>query len=248
MIPHFTGNVPFVDSKKMKEIDQVLTRDYNLHTGMRVENAGLNAAILVKSFFKKAKPAEVKILVVAGTGCNGACAMVAARRLKGWGFSVQILLAGPRSKQRKVTREQFQVLEKLNIPVVNDMAEADLVIDGIFGYGLEGDPKKPVARIIRQINESKIPVVSIDAPSGLDLSTGKPAEPTIKAKYTMALAVPKTGLFKMAASKHTGELYLADISIPSMILESSGIKTNGLSRAFHEGTVVKINKVVVFNS
>lgn len=64
----------------------------------------------------------------------------------------------------------------------------------------------------------------------------------------MTLGLAKLGLFKLVASKYIGELYLADISIPKDLLDQMGIQVNGLSKAFAENTVVKINKVVVFNS
>jgi NAD(P)H-hydrate epimerase len=248
MIPHFKGNVPFIDSLKMQEVDRALKETYGIDQTSLIENAGLNAALLARNMLADQTNGGQKVLVIAGNGNNGACALVAARRLMAWGFEVSLMLVGSKSKIKKETKSQLHFLEKVGVPVRKSVSEMDLIIDGIFGYGLQGEPDKSSAKIIREINDSGIPVLSIDAPSGLNLTTGKPANPTVKATATMTLALPKTGLFKMAASKHVGALYLADVSIPAMILESQGIRTNGLSKAFHESTLVKINKVVVFSS
>ena len=91
---------------------------------------------------------------------------------------------------------------------------SELVIDGIVGNSLRGAPRGRAAELIQWANDGNAPVLSLDAPSGLDTSTGIVFEPAIRAAATMTLALPKEGLRSAEAERIVGELYLADISVP----------------------------------
>lgn len=248
MIPHFKGNIPFVDIDQMQEVNRLMTEEYGISQQQMMENAGLNLAILAKEIFLDNQPEGKKILIAAGPGSNGGGAMVAARRLKIWGADVSLMLSATKGKFRKETIYQFSILQKLGIETTDKVPACDLIVDGMINYDFNnGNPDNKAAARIRMINDTETPVLSLDAPSGLDLSTGKPGDPTIKAHSTMTLALPKLGLFKLKASKFIGDLYLADISVPPDIFKTLGLQVNGLAKAFNEHTVVRINKVVVFN-
>jgi NAD(P)H-hydrate epimerase len=90
----------------------------------------------------------------------------------------------------------------------------DLIIDGVIGYSLRGAPRDGAARLITWANQAAAPVLALDVPSGLDGTTGAPADPTIEAAATMTLALPKRGLMAVGARPYVGELYLADIGVP----------------------------------
>lgn len=247
MIPHFKGNTPFIDLEKKKEVDKAMIDDYGFSLMQMMELAGLNLAILARNNFLKNKPSGKKVIVVAGPGGNGGGVMVAARHLHNWGADVSLVLSSKAGKFNKDTIYQFSILKKLNVEVVEKIDEGDLIIDGMIGYGLSGNPKGKIAELIKQINESGIPVLALDAPSGLDLSTGKPSEVCVKANSTVTLAIPKAGHFRMPASKYIGELFLADISVPLELYKAMGIETKELAKTFQEGSVVKINKLVIFS-
>ena len=100
-------------------------------------------------------------------------------------------------------------------------AGPDLWIDAGIGYSLRGDPRERPARIIEAMNRSTAPVLSLDAPSGLDTATGRIADPAVDATATMTLALPKTGL---RDAPTVGELHLADISVPPSVYERMGVR------------------------
>jgi NAD(P)H-hydrate epimerase len=247
MIPHFKGNTPFIDLEKKKEVDKAMIDDFGFTLIQVMELAGLNLAILARNNFLKNKPFGKKVIVVAGPGGNGGGVMVAARHLHNWGADVSLVLSSKAGKFNKDTIYQFAILKKLNIETAEKINKADLILDGMIGYGLSGDPKGKIAELIGQINASGIPVLALDAPTGLNLMTGKPSDPCVKAKSTMTLAIPKTGHFRMPATKFIGELFLADISVPMELYRKMGIETQDLEKAFQEGSVVKINKLVIFS-
>ncbi len=246
MIPHYKGNIPFITTEQMIEVDRIMMVDIGVSLAQMMENAGLNLAILARAAFLENKLKEKKVIVVAGLGGNGGGAMVAARRLFAWGADVSVLLTSSKGL-KKETKRQFEILQKMNIPVIDKIQSADLIIDGLIGYCISGDPKTKAAELIEQINASGIPVLSLDTPSGLDLTIGIPGKPTIKANATMTVGLPKLGLYKMKASKLIGDLYLADIGIPPQAYKSFDIDPSQLAEVFLQGTVVKINKVVVFS-
>jgi NAD(P)H-hydrate epimerase len=246
MIPHYKGNIPFIDTEQMKQVDRSMINNYGISLIQMMENAGHNLAMLAKTLFLKNEPSGKKVYVLAGSGGNGGGALVAARRLKNWGANVCVILTSPVSKLKKETMQQLSIIEKMKIPISDKIETGDLIIDGMIGYGVSGNLKGRVSELIEQVAGKNIPVLSLDTPSGLDLSTGKPGIPTIKANATMILALPKVGLFKASASKYIGDLYLADISVPLGTYKSLGIDTSSIEQVFKENTVVKINKVVVF--
>jgi len=247
MIPHYKGNIPFIDTEQMKQIDRSMINDYGISLIQMMENAGYNLAMLAKKVFLNNEPSGKKVYVLAGPGGNGGGALVAARRLKNLGTDVNVILASSLSKLRKETRQQLSIIEKMKIPVSDNVEDCDLIIDGMIGYGVNGNLNGKISKLIELVSGKNIPVLSLDTPTGLDLSTGKPGIPTIKANATMTLALPKIGLFKMSAKKYIGDLYLADISVPKETYKSLGIDTSSLEKVFKENSVVKINKVVVFS-
>jgi len=247
MIPHYKGNIPFITTDQMKQVDRILMEELKISLTQMMENAGLNLAILARDVFLKNDLKDKKMIIIAGSGGNGGGALVAARRLANWGADVSVLLSSAKANLKKETKHQFDIIQNMNIQVIDEIHDADLIIDGIIGYSISGNLKSMIADLIESVNGSGIPVLSLDAPSGLDLTTGIPGKPNVKANATMTVALPKLGLYKMKASKLIGDLYLADISVPPMVYNSLDIDPSLIADIFLQGTVVKINKMVVFS-
>src|SRR5262249_2414115 len=92
-------------------------------------------------------------------------------------------------------------------------APADLIIDALIGYSLRSDPAGAAAELITWANDQVTPVLALDTPSGLDLTTGVAGTPAVSATTTLTLALPKVGLLDAPS---VGALYLHDISVPSL--------------------------------
>ena len=91
----------------------------------------------------------------------------------------------------------------------------DLIVDALLGYSLSGAPRGRAADLIEWANATKALILSLDLPSGLDATTGDAPGAVIAPRWTMTLALPKTGLLP----QRTGELYLADIGIPQAVYQ-----------------------------
>lgn len=135
-----------------------------------MENAGRGLADLAQQLFG---PASVTVL--AGGGGNGGGGLVAARHLANRGISVTVTLARAEQLLAPVTLQQCDILGRMGVPIASEPAEADLVIDALIGYSLQGNPAGRAAELIEATNRQPAPTLALDTPSGLDVTTGLPA-------------------------------------------------------------------------
>jgi NAD(P)H-hydrate epimerase len=110
------------------------------------------------------------------------------------------------------------------------------VLDALIGYSQRGDPSGRAAELIDWANNQAAPVLALDTPSGLDITTGLAGSPCVAAEATLTLALPKVGLLDAPS---VGELYLADISVPAIVYQRMGITPSNL---FGEATVVRVEQ------
>ncbi len=219
MIPLYTGTIPYLSTEQMIEVDRAMIEDYKIDLIQMMENAGRNLAQLARVRFLNNDPTRKTVVVLAGTGGNGGGALVCARRLHNYGAKVQVVTTKPDHKFTPVPAHQLTILRRMKVPVVridaiSDVPTPDLVVDGIIGYSLKGAPHGAAAALIRWANTSGAPILALDAPSGVDPTTGTVFDPAIRAAATMTLALPKEGLRAEGVKAQVGELYLADISVP----------------------------------
>ena len=122
---------------------------------------------------------------------------------------------------------QADIIARMGVPIVSRPSTADLVIDALIGYSLRGDPSGTAAQLITWANDQAAPLLALDTPSGLDLTTGTAGAPAVRASATLTLALPKVGLLD---APNVGELYLADISVPPLVYQRMGIAAPPLFR------------------
>jgi NAD(P)H-hydrate epimerase len=206
-----------VTAEQMAAIDALAEEKYGVQLIQMMENAGRQLASFAVTMLG-GKVMGREILVLCGPGNNGGGGMVAARHLHNWGADAQVVLAGDPDRLKGVPAQQWRTITALGLVSRQDIpAMPSIIIDALLGYGGSGDPRPPVSTWIEWANNSSVRVLSLDLPSGLDASSGKPGTPCIRAEATLTLAAPKTGLLTDAAKDYVGELYLADIGIPPEI-------------------------------
>jgi NAD(P)H-hydrate epimerase len=220
--------VPEVTADQMRNVDRVMTEDYGVQLLQMMELVGRHLAVLVRTRFLHETLEGARIMVLTGTGGNGGGVLAAARRLSGWGARVRIVTAVDSESFRGAAGHQLETLRRLGVPSsswdrARSMRTPDLILDGVIGYGLRGQPRAGAAAMIGWVNGVSAPVVSLDVPSGLDATTGEPGDPTVLAAATLTLGLPKAGLGVSGAAAHVGELYLADIGIPPAAYEALGV-------------------------
>ncbi len=237
LISEWGDRIPALTTEQMREGDRAMIEDIGITLIQMMENAGRHLATLARE--KLGGNEGKRIVVLAGRGNNGGGGLVAARRLANWGAQVCVVLAAPPNDYQNVPALQLAILQKMGVKFFHSatLPPADVILDGLIGYGLRGAPKSVVADLIRAANASGTPILSLDAPSGLDTTTGEVFDPCIRADATLTLALPKVGLLKEKARAVVGELYVADISVPPQVYAKMGIVIPNL---FAEAEIVHI--------
>src|SRR5262249_52978267 len=166
---------------------------------------------------------EARVLVLAGSGGNGGGGICAARHLANRNAKVAVCLAEPATLQG-VPAFQRKILQstsatEISFDQITDQ-QPDLVLDALIGYGLNAAPKGRVAELIAWTTSYRAPVLSLDVPSGVDATSGQTPGAVVSPRWTLTLALPKTGLLP----RLTGELYLGDLGIPEQVYRRIGIK------------------------
>ena len=232
------AGVVYVTAVEMRRMDDVTIHEFHVDVLVLMENAGRATATLAKQMLRETTFGK-RVACLVGGGNNGGDGMVAARHLANWGAEVSVIVGATKDRMKDVPLGQLYVLEKMGIPILlgsYNLRDYDLLIDGLIGYGLEGNPRDKVAVMIRDANASGRPILALDLPSGMNATTGEAYDPCIRATATITLALPKTGFLSPGASPYIGRLYLADISIPQKVYQSFRLQKT----LFQADTIVKI--------
>jgi NAD(P)H-hydrate epimerase len=233
--------VPSVTVAQMREVDRIMVEDLGVSLLQMMENAGRALAELTRIHLSGVR--RRRVVVLAGRGGNGGGGMAAARRLAVWGADVRVVLAHPDKALGEAPAHQLASLRAMGVPVLGPadaaslVREADVVLDALLGYSLDGAPREPEAGMIRVAGMHDTAIIALDLPSGLDPDRGLPNDPTIRATRTLALALPKAGLLRPEAASSVGELWLADISVPASAYAGFGIDPGPL---FAESDLIRI--------
>ncbi|MBE9065366.1 NAD(P)H-hydrate dehydratase [Leptolyngbya cf. ectocarpi LEGE 11479] len=157
--------------------------------------------------------------VLVGPGHNGGDALVIARELYLQGYDVVIY--APFERCKPLTADHGRYCRSLGIPWYSSWAELEsvldrcaLVVDGLFGFGLSRPLTGEVAAAVTAINQSSVPVVSIDLPSGIHTDSGEPLGTAIRAQTTLCLGLWKRACLQEAAQPYLGAARLIDFDIP----------------------------------
>jgi len=211
---------------QVRAVDQWAINTLGIPGVVLMENAGRSCAELIKE--KLADISEPKICIFCGTGNNGGDGYVIARHLLNGGFKVTVVICGDRSKIKGDAKINLDILERLGRPIdrldLKDgdilgrvkafAAGADMLVDGLFGTGLNGQLSDEYIQLIESINSVNCPVLAVDIPSGLDCDTGEPLGAAIRADYTVTFVAVKKGFASAdAVSQYTGDIFIASIGV-----------------------------------
>lgn len=179
-----------------------------------MENAGKAIADAARQDFAAAGK---KVLVVCGTGNNGGDGFVAARLLAGEAHVTVLLARSPDQIATEEARTNFARLKNVRVIEGLDrsegaMADSDLIIDALLGIGATGELREPYATLIREMNASGKPILSVDVPSGLG------ATPAAKPTATVSMFDAKEGM----TPANSGTIRIADIGIPAQVARTIG--------------------------
>lgn len=227
----------------MNSIDKSTINDYGIPSLLLMENAAAAVAKEAESMLAGYRDGDITaaaggiITIVAGRGNNGGDAFAAARLLHSKGFDVRAFLAGEKAGIAGDAMTNMEILDRIGVKIIEikdsedisflniNMGESQLIIDGVFGTGLSRDVEGIAASVIKSMNLSGRPILSIDIPSGIDGANGSIRGVCIKADATVTFCMPKIGLVVNPGCEYAGRLKVADIGIPRCVIGAQDIKT-----------------------
>jgi NAD(P)H-hydrate epimerase len=223
--------VKILNAEQMRNIDRRATERFGVPSLVLMENA---AIAVVDAIFER-YPASDRVALLCGTGANGGDGFAVARHLENRGVVPVIVIVGDRTSIHGDAQTNLTICERLGIPIyeVRDASEvetalahaadADLIVDALFGTGLNRAPSGFHADVIRGLADLRLPVLAIDLPSGANASSHEPFEPCVQAEVTVTFAAPKVCHVFEPAALYCGEVIVADISIPEMAIEDEAV-------------------------
>jgi len=217
-----------LNAAQMREADRRTIDEIGIPSLVLMENAGRQVVAAMEAIHGDLLDSQVAVLC--GRGNNGGDGFVVARTLAQRGVSVSVFLIGQVSDVRGDARVNLDTLGRLGLTVVevadgqawelhvSEVRECGLIVDAIFGTGLNAPVSGLIESVIADINASSIPVVSIDLPSGLSADSSDPLGASIEAETTVTLAAPKLPLVLPPAEIRAGDIVIADIGIPADVI------------------------------
>ncbi|MBU0503511.1 MAG: NAD(P)H-hydrate epimerase [Candidatus Omnitrophota bacterium] len=215
-----------VTVSQMKKLDALAIKRYGIPALILMENAGRTAA--EEALKMLSKKGIRRVAVFCGYGNNGGDGLACARHLINKSIQVSIYLIGQKKKFSEESGINYQIVRKMkqklkiirSVSVLGkfkkEIRKCDLIIDGIFGIGIKGKLDSFYQGLFNLLNKSKIPILALDIPSGLDADTGMPLGDAVYASKTVTFGLMKNGLTKKEAQKFTGKIVIGDISLPQI--------------------------------
>lgn len=223
-------------AEQMQELDRKAVETYRIPGILLMENAGRGATEVILASFPDLR--EKKVAIIAGKGNNGGDGFVIARHLMNQGIPVKvILLTDPKSLRGDAETNHYifhrmkgEVIPAPSIKdyqkVKRDVEKAGLLIDAMFGTGLDAEVRGYYREVIDHLNALQKPIVAIDIPSGLNANTGKPLGVAVRATLTVTFGLPKMGLLLSPGTDYAGTLKVIDIGIPKNLVEEEKVQVH----------------------
>jgi NAD(P)H-hydrate epimerase len=206
--------------QQVRDLDRRAVEEFRMTGAMLMENAGRGTTDVLSQL-----GITGPIVIVCGSGNNGGDGFVIARHLDLRGHDVRAVLLAPADKLRGDAALNYNVLAKCDVPILpaealaDQLAAATWAVDAMLGTGATGDPRPPYSTAIAALNDSRVPILAVDVPSGLDCDTGVPGNPTIRATHTCTFVAPKPGLLVPTAAPFVGQLHVLDIGAPRRLID-----------------------------
>lgn len=231
-------------TQQMKSIDRRAIKEYGIPGPVLMENAAAALMTSMERFFDGLE--GVRVGIVCGKGNNGGDGLALARRLRVCGIAVRVALLAPFSAVKGEAKTNLSILRKMDVEILQSAAQrglsdvvswSDIIVDAMLGVGLASPLTGLYAQAVEMINLSGRPVVAVDIPTGIDADTGAVMGAAIKADLTVTMAFLKRGLVLHPGAEHAGTVRVADLGIPTEVIDKEQIRMNLLNRDAVRGVI-----------
>ncbi|MTI95703.1 MAG: NAD(P)H-hydrate dehydratase [Firmicutes bacterium] len=217
--------------KQMRQIDRRAIEELQVPGALLMEAAAVFTANVASEHCRRGG----NVAVICGSGNNGGDGWGAARHLAARGYSVMVYTACDPETLEGDARLQHQLYVAYDLPWSRyrgpaDLTQADLIVDALLGTGVRGAPRDDAAAIIRDINDSDVPVLAVDIPSGLPAEAVPAPGVVVRASATASFGLAKLGLYANGC-QYAGKVYVDPIGLPAHFLRDTGIILNDKENA-----------------
>ena len=225
---------PCPTGDEMNRIDRDAIERLALPARLLMENAGRAVAAALRQRF----PSAQRPLVVCGGGNNGGDGFVVARVLRDWDDRCNpvVLALGEGVRRSPEAQANLELLLNSDVEVIVGsgskeieacLARCDLVVDAVFGVGLQRPVEGALAHTLQTLRGCALPVLAVDLPSGISSDSGAVLGVELEAELIVTLGLPKLGL---ALRPFDCEIWVADIGLPRQAIEACGVRQYLLTR------------------
>lgn len=211
--PPFFGaaRVPVLSAGEMRAWDHRAIAGLGVPEAVLMESAGRAAAAVIQRMYP-----DGPVVAAAGSGNNGGDAVVVARTLRAWGRAVTLVPVGSRPPDAALLHG-WEVETAEVADAGSAFASAGVIVDGLLGTGATGAPRGAYAEVIAAMSASGKPVVALDGPSGVDLTTGRAPGIAVEAAATVTFGAPKRGLLLFPGRRLAGRVVAVEIGFDPLV-------------------------------
>ncbi|MCS7183478.1 MAG: NAD(P)H-hydrate dehydratase [Thermoanaerobaculum sp.] len=217
--------IAVVDTRAMREADRQTIEQLGVPSLVLMEQAATAVLAAVEELVQP----EDSVLVLCGRGNNGGDGLALARLRHAAAGSVEVLLLAHPGELVGDAAKQWELCRRFGVPcgvlqeegvegMEQRLQRARVVVDAVYGTGLDRPLSGLAAELVARVNEAKGTVVAVDIPSGLAGSSGKLLGPAVRADLTVTFGALKWAHVLAPAALFCGEVRVADIGIPRWLL------------------------------
>ncbi|MFC1764201.1 NAD(P)H-hydrate epimerase [Planctomycetota bacterium] len=211
--------------EQVRAFDAWVIQELGIPGCVLMENAGRGCADIILS--RLSDTLDTRVCIICGVGNNGGDGFVIARHLSNAGLQVTPILLGSADKLLGDAKLNYDILRQLSVKIIKldpqdieglrhlitGAAQPALLVDALFGTGLQGTLRDPYPSVIQTLNAMNIPMLAVDIPSGLDADSGQPLGSAVHAVATVTFVARKQGFLNPSAHKYTGDVTVASIGV-----------------------------------
>ncbi|PIK16051.1 NAD(P)H-hydrate dehydratase [Halobacteriovorax sp. JY17] len=220
-----------VDINEMKEIEKIAIEEYGFTESLIIENVGTRGADFIEESILNELDYVGEIVLLVGRGNNAADGLAISRNLVNRGYRVRAFILFPDDEQSSEEQQRqvhlaksygVRINEVKNINQVQSYFEETqdsyIVIDAVLGTGFKLPLSQYLFELFNCVNNSKSITVAIDIPSGITANIGAKSSVAIRADFTLAIGLPKTGHYIDEGARHSGQVLTLDVGFPQALL------------------------------
>ena len=210
-------------AEQAREVDRLTSEECHIQSILLMERAALHiservANVYDNSIRDNAFVKNKKVLAVAGSGNNGGDVVAATRQLSEKNIVCDIYVISKNVKPS--LKEQIDMVSAIGLNIFYecpDMSQYGIIIDGVFGTGLDRDVSGKYKTVIEEINKAGSYIIAADIPSGISADSGKVLGCAVKADETLVFGRNKLGLTLYPALDYVGDVHVCKIGFPAFI-------------------------------